>query len=54
MSELAVKLSHPPTIADIEALPPHMKGEIIDGVLYAMARPQGPHQSVAGSMKDSN
>ncbi len=44
----AVPLSHPPTRADIDALPPHMKGEIIDGVFYAMARPRGFHQSVAG------
>jgi len=48
MSSLAVKLSHPPTLADIDALPPHMKGEIIDGVFYAMTRPRGFHQRVAG------
>ncbi len=48
MADLAVKLSHPPTLADIDALPPHMKGEIIDGVFYAMTRPRGFHQSVAG------
>jgi Uma2 family endonuclease len=51
MSELAVKLSHPPTLADIDALPPHMKGEIIDGVFYAMTRPRGAHQSVAGAIQ---
>ena len=44
----AVTLSHPPTRADIDALPPHMKGEIIDGVFYAMTRPRGLHQSIAG------
>lgn len=48
MADLAVKLSHPPTLADIDALPAHMKGEIIDGVFYAMTRPRGFHQSVAG------
>ncbi len=48
MSDPAVKLPHPPTIADIDALPPHMKGEILDGVLYAMTRPRGTHQSVQG------
>jgi len=47
MADPAVKLSHPPTLADIDALPPHMKGEIIDGVFYAMTRPRGAHQSVA-------
>jgi hypothetical protein len=36
MNEPVVRLSHPPTLADIDALPPHMKGEIIDGVFYAM------------------
>jgi len=36
------------TLADLDALPAHMKGEIIDGVLYAMTRPRGVHQSVAG------
>jgi Uma2 family endonuclease len=48
MADPAVKLSRPPTIADIDALPPHMKGEIIDGVFYAMTRPRGAHQNVAG------
>jgi Uma2 family endonuclease len=33
-----------PTLADLEALPPHIKGEIIEGVLYTMTRPRGPHQ----------
>jgi Uma2 family endonuclease len=50
MAELAVTLAHPPTLADIDALPPHMKGEIIDGVFYAMTRPRGAHQSVAGAI----
>lgn len=48
MRTQAVKLSHPPTRADIDALPADMKGEIIDGVFYAMTRPRGFHQSVAG------
>lgn len=51
MSTLVVKLPHPPTIADIDALPPHMKGEIIDGVFYAMTRPRGFHQSLAGAVQ---
>lgn len=46
----AVTLSHPPTLADIDALPPGMKGEIIDGVFYAMTRPRGFHQQIGGSV----
>lgn len=34
----------PPTLADLEALPPGVKGEIIEGVLYTMTRPRGRHQ----------
>ncbi len=34
-------------MADIDALPPGIKGEIIEGVLYTMSRPRGPHQSAA-------
>jgi Uma2 family endonuclease len=33
-----------PTLADLDALPPGIKGEIIEGVLYTMTRPRGPHQ----------
>ncbi|MBI2388671.1 MAG: Uma2 family endonuclease [Deltaproteobacteria bacterium] len=33
-----------PTIADLEALPSGVKGEIIDGVMYTMTRPRGRHQ----------
>ncbi len=33
-----------PTLADLDALPPHIKGEIIEGVLYTMTRPRGRHQ----------
>ncbi len=33
-----------PTLADLDALPPDIKGEIIDGVLYTMTRPRGRHQ----------
>jgi len=41
MSEAARRL---PTLADLEALPPGMKGEIIEGVLYTMTRPRARHQ----------
>lgn len=43
---MAQRLSHPPTRADLEALPAHVKGEIIDGVMYTMTRPRARHQSV--------
>lgn len=33
-----------PTLADLDALPPGVKGEIIEGVLYTMTRPRGRHQ----------
>jgi Uma2 family endonuclease len=33
-----------PTLADLEALPSNIKGEIIEGVLYTMTRPRGRHQ----------
>lgn len=33
-----------PTVDDLDALPPGVKGEIIEGVLYTMTRPRGPHQ----------
>jgi Uma2 family endonuclease len=35
-----------PTLADLDALPRGVKGEIIEGVLYTMTRPRGPHQKV--------
>jgi Uma2 family endonuclease len=38
-------LDRPATLADLEALPEHVKGEIIDGVLYTMARPRPVHCS---------
>ena len=33
-----------PTLADLDALPANIKGEIIEGVLYTMTRPRSPHQ----------
>lgn len=50
MSDGGRKLDHPPTLADIDALPPHMKSKIVDGVFYAMTRPRGVHQNVAGEV----
>src|SRR5688500_1569397 len=40
----------PPTLEDIDALPPGVKGEIIEGVLYTMTRPRGPHQNAAAGI----
>ena len=34
-----------PTKADLDALPPNIKGEIIEGVLYTMTRPRAQHQN---------
>lgn len=34
----------PPTLADLDALPPGVVGEIIDGVLYTMTKPRMRHQ----------
>ncbi len=48
MGSAAATHVQPATLADLEALPDGTKGELIDGVLYAMTRPRGPHQSVAG------
>ena len=36
-----------PTLADLDALPASVKGEIIDGVLYTMTRPRAVHQRTA-------
>jgi Uma2 family endonuclease len=46
----AIKLPGPATLADLDALPATMKGELIDGVLYAMTRPRAVHQSLAGAV----
>jgi Uma2 family endonuclease len=35
-----------PTLADLDALPPGIKGEIIEGVLYTMTRPRFGHQRI--------
>jgi Uma2 family endonuclease len=34
----------PATLADLDALPPGIVGEIIEGVLYTMTKPRMPHQ----------
>jgi Uma2 family endonuclease len=42
----------PASLADIEALPPGTKGEIIEGTLYTQARPSPRHQGVATALID--
>ncbi len=34
-----------PTLADLEALPPGIQGELLEGTLHAMTRPRAPHQN---------
>ena len=48
----ARKLGRPATMADLEALPPHLKGEIIDGELYVSPRPRGVHADIESSVVD--
>ena len=36
----------PPTLADLDALPPGIVGEIIEGVLYTMTKPRMRHQII--------
>lgn len=42
----------PATYADIEALPPHVVGEIINGVLYSQPRPSNEHGFAYTSLTD--
>jgi Uma2 family endonuclease len=39
-----------PTYADIEALPPHLRGEILGGELVVSPRPAPPHVRAASSL----
>jgi Uma2 family endonuclease len=50
---LAKKLTQPATLADLEALPPSWRGEIIDGTLYAFPRPRPGHARVEGRVYGS-
>jgi Uma2 family endonuclease len=40
----------PATMADLEALPGNVKGEILDGVLYVHPRPRSRHQDRIGDL----
>jgi Uma2 family endonuclease len=48
MSALALlrNLGRPATLEDLQALPPELKGEIIDGKLYVQPRPRARHARV--------
>jgi len=46
----AKKLVRSATYADLEALPPTWRGEIIEGTLYAFPRPRAPHAYVETSI----
>ncbi len=43
----------PPSREDLDALPANLKGEIIDGVLYAMTRPRPKHQALGARITSS-
>jgi Uma2 family endonuclease len=44
---MAQPAPRPATIDDLNRLPPAVKGEIIEGVLYTQPRPRAPHQRIA-------
>jgi Uma2 family endonuclease len=46
VTSLAQKLGRVATRADLDALPPHLKGEIIDGELFVQPRPRAAHANV--------
>lgn len=47
---LAPKQLRPATRADLDALPPTWRGEVIDGELYAFPRPAAPHADIESSI----
>jgi len=44
---VAKPVARPPSLADLDALPPGIVGEIIEGVLYTMTKPRMRHQLMA-------
>ena len=42
-----VHATRPATLAELDALPPSIVGEIIEGVLYTMTKPRARHQRTA-------
>lgn len=49
---LARKLDRPAVLADLEALPDTVRGEIIDGQLYAFPRPRAAHADLESGIVD--
>ena len=47
---LAPRQIRPATRADLDALPPTWRGEIVDGELYAFPRPAAPHADIESSI----
>jgi Uma2 family endonuclease len=47
---MTAPVKRPATYADIEALPPHVTGEIINGVLYTQPRPVRRHSGAASAL----
>jgi Uma2 family endonuclease len=47
-----LKLGRAATYEDLQALPDHLVGEILDGELYATPRPALPHAHTAGALYD--
>jgi Uma2 family endonuclease len=47
---MAIPKKSPATYADIEALPPHVVGEILFGQLVTQPRPAGPHAFASSSL----
>jgi Uma2 family endonuclease len=43
---MAIRRKRPASYADIEALPEHLTGELIDGELFVSPRPASPHANV--------
>jgi Uma2 family endonuclease len=52
-SALLRNLGRPPTLEDLYALPPELKGEIIDGELYVQPRPRARHARVEAAIVGS-
>jgi Uma2 family endonuclease len=43
----------PATMADLEALPPNVKGEIIEGVLHVLPRPRSRHSNATSCVDNA-
>ncbi|MRG92924.1 Uma2 family endonuclease [Polyangium spumosum] len=50
---LARPLGRPATLADLESLPEHLRGEIIDGMLYVFPRPRALHANMEAEVAEA-